>query len=106
MTYTARRSAGAMLRDLRAGVAGLPISSSSAVLGPATGDVVVVDGATLFPAVLPAGMLRAFPPGSEDSGMRGGHFEIPKRARYRIPVRTATPDDRRGVEKAFEYRHQ
>lgn len=59
-------------RILRAGIAALLIASPGPALAQTTSDYAVVDDVTIYLAVLPAEMLRAYPPGSEESRMHGG----------------------------------
>lgn len=67
-----QRSAGPMRCALRAGIAAALIASSGAAVAQTTSDFAVVDDVTVYLAVLPAEMLRTFPPGSEESRMHGG----------------------------------
>lgn len=57
---------------LRALGAAIVIASSSGALAQTTSDYAVVDDVAVYFAVLPAEMLRVFPPGSEESRMHGG----------------------------------
>lgn len=59
-------------RAFRSSVAALFLILSGAAFAQTTTDYAVVDGVTVYLAVLPAEMLRTFPPGSEESRMHGG----------------------------------
>lgn len=72
MTNILQRSVKSTRSTLCAGLVAVLISSSAAAFGQTTSDVAVVDNVTMYLAVLPAEMLRIFPPGSEESRMHGG----------------------------------
>tara|TARA_R110002110_G_scaffold3665_3_gene18947 strand:- start:3723 stop:4214 length:492 start_codon:yes stop_codon:yes gene_type:complete len=72
MTEKPKPSARSMRRTLGAGIAALLIASSGPALAQTTSDFAVVDDVTIYLAVLPAEMLRTYPPGSEESRMHGG----------------------------------
>jgi len=65
-------STAPMRSTLRAGIAAILIASSGGALAQTTSDYAVVDGVTIYYAVLPAEMLRNYPPGSEEGRMHGG----------------------------------
>jgi hypothetical protein len=60
------------MRALRQGLIALLLVFSSAQIAQSSSDVVVVDNVTIYYAVLPAEMLRSFPPGSDEAQMHGG----------------------------------
>ena len=65
-------STAPMRRTLRAGIAAILIASSGGALAQTTSDYAVVDGVTIYYAVLPAEMLRTYAPGSQEARMHGG----------------------------------
>ena len=72
MIHTPLRTAGSMRNALRAGVAALLIAAPGTAPAQTISDFALVDGATIYLAVLPAEMLRTYPAGSEESRMHGG----------------------------------
>ena len=59
-------------RALRQGLTALLVVASGAAYGETSSDYTVVDDVAIYFAVLPAEMLRGFPPGSEEARMHGG----------------------------------
>lgn len=57
---------------LKQGLAALLVVFSGAAYADSSSDYAVVDDVAIYFAVLPAEMLRSFPPGSEESQMHGG----------------------------------
>jgi hypothetical protein len=60
------------MHALRQGLIALLLVFSSAQIAQSSSDVVIVNNVTIYYAVLPAEMLRNFPPGSEEARMHGG----------------------------------
>jgi len=61
-----------VMRSLRQGLAVLLVVVAGAAYGQNSSDYAVVDGVTIYYAVLPAEMLQTFSPGSEEARMHGG----------------------------------
>lgn len=59
-------------RFLRIGLALLLMVFSEGAYAQTTSDYAVADGVTIYLAVLPAEMVRTYPPGTEESRMHGG----------------------------------
>lgn len=72
MFSSLRQLAESRSRAMRANVIGLLLATSGPAFGQTISDFAVVDDVTIYLAVLPAEMLRTFPPGSEESRMHGG----------------------------------
>ena len=71
MIISSSRPLGPM-QTLRQGLAALLLVFAGAAYGQTSSDYAVVDGVTIYYAVLPAEMLRGFPPGSDEVQMHGG----------------------------------
>tara|TARA_R110002124_G_scaffold109727_2_gene263188 strand:- start:9920 stop:10408 length:489 start_codon:yes stop_codon:yes gene_type:complete len=59
-------------RGLREVLAAFLLVFSGTAYGQTSSDYAVVDGVMIYYAILPAEMLRTYPPGSEDARMHGG----------------------------------
>jgi len=60
------------MRTVRHALAAILMIFSSAAVAQTSSDYAVVDNVTIYYAVLPAEMLRTFPPSSEEARMHGG----------------------------------